>query len=65
MEGALIADVPPELAQCEFGCRVRECSHGKSEGCENRIRCMNAELDYRNSASHAPQTPPDIALSYN
>jgi hypothetical protein len=43
-KGTVIADVPPNLAQCEFGCRVRECSHGKWQSCENRIRCMNAEI---------------------
>jgi len=42
-KGPIIADLPPELLQCEFGCRVRECSQGKWLACENRIRCMHEE----------------------
>lgn len=38
-----IADLPPELAQCEDGCRVGECSQGKWISCENRIRRMREE----------------------
>lgn len=40
----LVADVPPELAQCEFGCKVQACTHGKFAGCVDRISCMNAEI---------------------
>jgi hypothetical protein len=43
-KGSLAADVPPELAQCEFECKVQACSHGRWASCENRIRCMNAEI---------------------
>jgi hypothetical protein len=39
-----IAELPPELIQCELGCRVLECSYGKWLGCENRIRCMQEEI---------------------
>jgi len=42
--GFLIADLPPELAQCEDGCRIGECSQGKWETCENRIRRMREEI---------------------
>ncbi len=44
--GSLIADLPAELLQCEFGCRVRECSRGKWLTCENRIRCMHEEMAF-------------------
>jgi hypothetical protein len=39
-----VQDVPPELLQCEFGCRIKQCHHGKWVSCENRIRRMNEEL---------------------
>ena len=48
-KGPLIADLPPELLQCEFGCRVRECSQGKWLTCENRIRCMHEEMAFSHS----------------
>ena len=31
-----IHDLPHELAACEFGCNVGECSQGKWERCERR-----------------------------
>jgi hypothetical protein len=31
-----IHDVPHELAACEFGCKVGECSQGKWARCERR-----------------------------
>jgi hypothetical protein len=40
----LIGDMPPELAQCETGCRVGECAQGKWLACENRIARMQGEL---------------------
>ena len=40
----LIADLLPELAQCEDGCRVTECSHGEWLTCENRIRRLREEI---------------------
>ncbi|WP_156898095.1 hypothetical protein [Methylocapsa acidiphila] len=44
MRGRIIDDVPPELVQCEFGCRVAQCANGKWLTCENRIQAMNQEL---------------------
>ncbi len=43
-KGPLTLDVPPDLAQCEFGCRVQECSHGKWATCKDRVRYMKAEI---------------------
>jgi hypothetical protein len=31
-------DVPAELARCEFGCRVGQCSRGECEECEKRVQ---------------------------
>ena len=42
----LIADVPLELLQCEFECRVGQCNYGKWRNCENRIRRMNEEIAF-------------------
>jgi hypothetical protein len=44
--GPLIADLPPELAQCEDACGVAECSQGKWLTCENRIRRMREEITF-------------------
>jgi hypothetical protein len=41
--GPWLADLPPELAQCEDGCRVGECSQAKWDSCPNRIRRMRCE----------------------
>jgi hypothetical protein len=38
LRGEVVDDVPPELAACEFQCRVHECLHDKWESCENRLR---------------------------
>jgi hypothetical protein len=38
--------VPPDLSQCEFGCRVRNCSRGKWLTCKNRIRDMRKEIAF-------------------
>lgn len=38
LRGEIVEDVPPELAACEFQCRVDECLHDKWENCENRLR---------------------------
>jgi hypothetical protein len=46
--GPLLANLPPELAQCESECRVGECSHGKWLTCENRIRRMREEITFTN-----------------
>ena len=35
---SVIDDVQPELAACEFQCRVQECLQGHWEQCENRLR---------------------------
>ena len=40
----LVADLPPELAQCEDACNVGECTHDKWMSCENRIRRMQEEM---------------------
>jgi hypothetical protein len=42
--GPLVADLPPELAQCEDACHVSECNQGKWEICENRLRRMRDEI---------------------
>ena len=36
-----VADLPPEFAQCEDGCRVLRCSYGQWLACENRLRREN------------------------
>jgi hypothetical protein len=41
----LVRDVPPEMAACEFSCRVTECAHGRWESCENRLRAMRETLE--------------------
>lgn len=38
LRGEVVDDVPPDLAACEFQCRVDECLHDKWESCENRLR---------------------------
>lgn len=47
--GSLIMDLPPELAECESGCRVTECSHDKWLTCENRIRRMREQIRFSRS----------------
>jgi len=49
LKGPFIADVPLELLQCEYGCRVRQCNYGKWRNCENRIRRMNEEIAFLQS----------------
>lgn len=49
--GPWIADLPPELAECEDGCSVTECSHGKWLTCEYRIRRVRDEILF----SHPPR----------
>ncbi len=44
LTGPFIADLPPELAQCELGCRVLQCNRERWQNCEKRIRRMNGEL---------------------
>ena len=52
-KGPFVVDVPLELLQCEYGCRVRQCNYGKWRNCENRIRRMNEEIAFLQSeASH-------------
>src|SRR5664279_125480 len=46
LKGPFIADTPADLSQCEFGCRVLLCNHGKWQSCENRIRIMNEEVAF-------------------
>ena len=36
----LVTPVPDEIAQCEFGCRKRECAGGEWESCSNRIKTL-------------------------
>jgi hypothetical protein len=47
--GPLIMDLPPELAECEAGCRVTECSNDKWLTCENRIRRMREQIRFSRS----------------
>lgn len=61
----LVEDVPVELAECEFGCRIKRCEHGEWLSCENRIRRMNREIDFaetrRTHDRAAVQGKPDEA----
>ena len=41
--GPWLADLPPELAQCEDGCRAGECNQARWSSCPNRIRRMHEE----------------------
>lgn len=43
VRGALVEDVPPDRAACEFDCRDLECSQGKWETCGNRLRRMSPD----------------------
>ena len=45
-KGPFVADVPLELLQCEFECRVGQCNYGKWRNCENRICRMNEEIAF-------------------
>ena len=45
-------DVPAELSQCEFGCRVTDCQHGKWETCENRVFDLHPEAPYVDAPAH-------------
>ncbi len=40
----VVANLPPELAQCEDGCRVSECTQGAWLTCKNRLRRMREEV---------------------
>ena len=46
MAEPLIANLSPELAQCEDACKVGECSQGEWLTCENRIGRMREEITY-------------------
>ena len=37
-----IAEVPADIACCEFDCRKLHCDQGEWETCEHRINYMNA-----------------------
>jgi hypothetical protein len=54
-KGPFIADVPPELLECEYTCRVGQCNFGKWLNCENRILRMNKELAF---AQRRPECKP-------
>lgn len=34
----IVQDVPPDVAACEFQCRVLECNQGQWETCPNRLQ---------------------------
>jgi hypothetical protein len=57
MTGPDIAKLPPELIQCELGCRVLDCSYGKWLGCENRIRRMQEEIAFAKMESGQGAAP--------
>lgn len=38
LRSEIIAEVPPEIAACEFQCRVHQCMRDQWETCENRLR---------------------------
>ena len=50
--GNIIQDVPVELAQCEFGCKVTECRHGDWLICKNMIVELEGREDFAKAASH-------------
>lgn len=43
----MVAEVPPELAACEFHCQVDVCSHGRWEKCPNRLERARLEREAR------------------
>jgi len=55
-------DVPPELARCEFGCRIGQCSRGEWEECERRIQFAKL-LDEQAPRTVTPALPPDVYSS--
>ena len=42
-----VADVPDDIACCEFKCRVLQCTQGQWESCENRLRYMAMVEEHR------------------
>jgi hypothetical protein len=43
-KGQIVADVPDNIALCEFSCRKLQCSMGEWANCERRIRNAAGEL---------------------
>jgi len=50
----LVETVSPDLARCEFECRVRECSTERFDACENRT-------DYASKISAKAQRETKVA----
>lgn len=46
-----IAEVPDDIACCEFNCRELNCDQGKWETCENRLRYIARLEEYRTRAA--------------
>ncbi len=46
-----IAEVPDDIACCEFNCRELNCDRGKWETCENRLRYIARLEEYRTKAA--------------
>ena len=41
----LVGEVPPDLAACEFECKVTECRHGRWVDCPRRLSARAREVD--------------------
>ena len=42
LKNQIVADVPPEVALCEFDCRKTECQFGEWVNCKNRLSYLAA-----------------------
>jgi hypothetical protein len=57
--------VPNSLCQCEFGCRVGQCSRGKWEECERGIQFAKQLDELATSAITPAERPADFSLMAN
>jgi hypothetical protein len=53
--GNIIQEVPLELAQCEFGCRARNCGQMHWESCKNRLLAVERETAFAKAATQAAE----------
>ena len=42
LKDQIVADVPPEVARCEFDCRKTQCRFGEWVNCKNRLSYLAA-----------------------
>ena len=42
LKNEIVADVPPEVARCEFDCRKTQCRLGEWVNCKNRLSYLAA-----------------------